>query len=101
MGEQLEESKYNYTKAVRNAGTESENRRISLKLESCFETTRLPCRLQLRYVKPRLPSGLNGMIVYIRMYMRVQGNKKKKCRAEEEISTDERERSRAFEWKVQ
>lgn len=44
---QLEESKYNYTKTGHNTETESRrNRRVSLKLESCFETTRLPCRLQ-------------------------------------------------------
>lgn len=47
---QLEESKYNYTKVSRNTETESRgNRRVSLKLESCFETTRLPCRLQPRH----------------------------------------------------
>lgn len=46
---QLEESKYNYTKTGCNTETESRrNRRVSLKLESCFETTRLPCRLQPR-----------------------------------------------------
>lgn len=44
---QFEESKYNYTKTDHNTETESRrNRRVSLKLESCFETTRLPCRLQ-------------------------------------------------------
>jgi len=47
---QLGESKYNYTKVSRNTETESRgNRRVSLKLESCFETTRLPCRLQPRH----------------------------------------------------
>lgn len=47
---QLGESKYNYTKVSRNTETESRgNRRVSLKLESCFETARLPCRLQPRH----------------------------------------------------
>lgn len=49
-GAQLGESKYNYTKVSRNTETESRgNRRVSLKLESCFETARLPCRLQPRH----------------------------------------------------
>lgn len=60
------ESKYNYTKVSRNTETESRgNRRVSLKLESCFETARLPCRLQPRHrralpfpnsVRPFVPS---------------------------------------------
>lgn len=63
---QLGESKYNYTKVSRNTETESRgNRRVSLKLESCFETARLPCRLQPRHrralpfpnsVRPLVPS---------------------------------------------
>lgn len=65
-GAQLGESKYNYTKVSRNTETESRgNRRVSLKLESCFETARLPCRLQPRHrralpfpnsVRPLVPS---------------------------------------------
>lgn len=65
-GAQLGESKYNYIKVSRNTETESRgNRRVSLKLESCFETARLPCRLQPRHrralpfpnsVRPLVPS---------------------------------------------
>jgi len=64
----LGESKYNYTKVSRNTETESRgNRRVSLKLESCFETTRLPCRLQPRHRRALPFPNSRGHLSFLRV----------------------------------